>query len=108
MPRYGYRCPQCGPFDLMRPMAESGAPADCPGCGQPAARTISTPYVNLMSATRRKAHQINERSSAEPGVVNRAQLEEHCGRSVALSGAGRCCQHDHGRPGPPKGVSGQG
>ena len=108
MPRYSYRCPQCGPFDLMRPMAESSAPAGCPGCGRPAARMISAPYFNLMSATRRKAHQINERSSAEPGVVNRAQLEEHRRGSAALPEAGGGCRHDHGGPGPPKGVSGRG
>ena len=108
MPRYSYRCPQCGPFDLMRPMAESSAPGDCPGCGRPAAREISAPYFNLMSAARRRAHQINERSSAEPGVVNRTQLEEHRHNSVALPEAGGGCQHDHGRSGLRKGVSGRG
>ena len=31
MPRYEYRCRECGAtFELSRPMAESSTPADCP------------------------------------------------------------------------------
>ncbi|AXB48711.1 FmdB family zinc ribbon protein [Amycolatopsis albispora] len=32
MPTYAYRCRECTEtFELVRPMAESGAPAPCPG-----------------------------------------------------------------------------
>ncbi len=38
MPRYPYRCDVCGAaFERVRPMSESGAPADCPN-GHPGAR----------------------------------------------------------------------
>lgn len=45
MPTYTYACKACGPFELRRPMAESGLPAPCPVCAADAPRTVSAPYV---------------------------------------------------------------
>lgn len=30
---YPYRCPECGPFEVQKPMSESARPEPCPGCG---------------------------------------------------------------------------
>ena len=44
MPLYGYACVACElEFDRERPVAEAGAPAPCPVCGDPAPRMISSP-----------------------------------------------------------------
>ena len=40
MPTYDYRCPTCGDFSELRPIAHRDDPAVCPGCGQSAARAL--------------------------------------------------------------------
>lgn len=30
---YPYRCPKCGPFEVIKPMSEATTPAHCPECG---------------------------------------------------------------------------
>ncbi|MDT0451687.1 FmdB family zinc ribbon protein [Streptomyces hesseae] len=43
MPRYEYRCKSCGDtFELTRPMAESAAPATCPGGHTDTVKLLST------------------------------------------------------------------
>lgn len=68
MPVYEYLCEGCGrDFALMRPMAQSGQPQACPGCGGEAHRALlSAPAVAGMAAGQRRAHAINERSAHEP------------------------------------------
>ncbi len=34
MPIYCFRCPTCGPVELVRPMAQAGEPAACASCGK--------------------------------------------------------------------------
>ena len=46
MPTYSYRCVACGPFDLVRPMAEAGERAVCPACGGPGRRTFGAPALS--------------------------------------------------------------
>ncbi|MGE9693620.1 MULTISPECIES: FmdB family zinc ribbon protein [unclassified Streptomyces] len=46
MPRYEYRCRACGDtFELNRPMAESGAPANCPAGHADTVKLLSTVAV---------------------------------------------------------------
>jgi putative FmdB family regulatory protein len=75
MPLYEYWCDTCGEFRDWRPMSESGEPAPCPSCDQPAQRAISAPNVLAMDSNRRTAHARNERSAHEPQVMKRDQLE---------------------------------
>ena len=69
MPVYAFTCAGCGPFDLMRPMAESGAPATCPSCGTTAARVFTPPGLALLDAPIRRALNVEDRSAHEPDVV---------------------------------------
>lgn len=67
MPTYDYLCPQCGPFDALRSMAERDVPAACPACTRPAARAwLAAPRLADMPADRRHAMATNERASHEP------------------------------------------
>jgi putative FmdB family regulatory protein len=51
MPRYEYRCRECGAtFELTRPMAASGAPADCPDGHGDTVKLLSTVAVGRGSA----------------------------------------------------------
>jgi putative FmdB family regulatory protein len=46
MPRYDYRCRQCGDtFEVSRPMSASGAPATCPDGHQDTVKLLSTVAV---------------------------------------------------------------
>ncbi|MBT3155463.1 zinc ribbon domain-containing protein [Streptomyces sp. CHD11] len=51
MPRYEYRCRTCGDtFELSRPMAESSAPAACPGGHDDTVKLLSTVAVGGTAA----------------------------------------------------------
>ena len=42
MPIYEYWCPKCEKeFQLMRPLSESGASAQCPNCGAKSEKLVS-------------------------------------------------------------------
>jgi putative FmdB family regulatory protein len=45
MPLYDYRCVSCGDFREIRPMAESSKSRECPTCGAPSERVLSTPFL---------------------------------------------------------------
>ncbi|MFD6435453.1 zinc ribbon domain-containing protein [Streptomyces venezuelae] len=52
MPRYEYRCRSCGDtFELSRPMAESGAPADCPAGHADTVKLLSAVAVGGSSSS---------------------------------------------------------
>lgn len=70
MPIYSYTCGQCGPFDMLRPMAECRKPGNCPECGQPSRKRVTPPRLNLMPSARRAAHRVNEKSANQPRVVS--------------------------------------
>lgn len=69
MPTYSHRCPSCGPFDAVRPMAAADSPAACPGCGVPARRTFGAPALRATPAGVRAAVEAGERSAESPDVV---------------------------------------
>ena len=68
MPVYDYLCPECGPFEVSRPMAEYKLPHDCPACGFSSSRITSAPQLNIMPGSLRKAHARNEKSAHAPKV----------------------------------------
>ena len=78
MPSYDYQCPDCGEFTIHRPVADRNRPANCPGCLQPGTRVLSAPNLSLMPGTRRDAFARNEKSSHEPGVMNRHRCNSGC------------------------------
>jgi putative FmdB family regulatory protein len=69
MPLYAFTCVGCGPFELIRPMADAGAPARCPDCGIEARRVFTPPGLALLAAPLRRALDHEQRSAHEPGVV---------------------------------------
>ncbi|MBU7599294.1 zinc ribbon domain-containing protein [Streptomyces sp. P38-E01] len=51
MPRYEYRCRECAAvFELSRPMAESGAPANCPEGHEDTVKLLSAVAVGGSAA----------------------------------------------------------
>lgn len=76
MPVYEYLCEECGPFEEMRPMRESGLPAGCPTCSGAAARAILTAVATArMDASKRHAYATNERSQHSPKLASLHQGE---------------------------------
>lgn len=64
---YDYQCAECGPFSMIRPMAESAEAGSCPDCGEPAPRAfLSVPFVAGMDPARRNAFATNEKARHEP------------------------------------------
>jgi putative FmdB family regulatory protein len=86
MALYAFICAACGPFDLVRPMADASAPARCPACGAPGRRVFSPPRLRLLATPRRAALETEERSAHEPEVTTVKR--------------GRPMPHRHG-PAPP-------
>jgi putative FmdB family regulatory protein len=69
VPLYAYDCAGCGPFELVRPMAEAGAPVTCPACGALARRVFTPPGLSLLGRPVRRALDMEEKSAFEPDVV---------------------------------------
>jgi putative FmdB family regulatory protein len=83
---YAFDCADCGPFELVRPMAEAGSPGPCPRCGAAARRVFTPPAVALLARPVRRALDREEKSAHEPDVAARK--------------AGRPMPHRH-EPTPP-------
>jgi putative FmdB family regulatory protein len=66
---YVFICEDCGPFELLRPMAESAAPARCPSCGTTARRVFTPPGLALLAAPMRRALNEEDKSAHAPDVV---------------------------------------
>jgi putative FmdB family regulatory protein len=71
VPTYGYDCTDCGAFDLVRPMAEAGAPAPCPGCSEPGRRLFGGPSLRSLDAMLTRALDASARTAEAPSVVDR-------------------------------------
>jgi putative FmdB family regulatory protein len=69
MPTYGFRCPSCGEFDLVRPMSAAAASAACPGCGASAARRYGAPALRGQDPGLRRALDASAGSADAPEVV---------------------------------------
>jgi len=66
---YAFTCEGCGPFELLRPMAEAGAPAECPRCGTTARRVFTPPGLALLAAPMRRVLNEEDKSAHAPDVV---------------------------------------
>ncbi|GAB7522684.1 FmdB family zinc ribbon protein [Paraburkholderia sp. 2C] len=77
MPLYDYTCSNCGPFRLMRPMAQSDAPTACPACGRLSTKTVTAPFLADMAPQNRIACQRNEKSAHVPRVMSRGEFDLH-------------------------------
>jgi putative FmdB family regulatory protein len=66
---YAFTCEDCGPFELLRPMTEAGAPASCPRCGATARRVFTPPGLALLAAPMRRVLDEEDKSAHEPDVV---------------------------------------
>jgi len=71
MPLYEYSCVNCGPFSDFQTMNRWADPTDCPDCGDPSDRSLSSPQIANMDSHTRIAHQRNEKSADQPLVVNK-------------------------------------
>jgi putative FmdB family regulatory protein len=69
VPVYAFICESCGPFELLRPMSESGAAAACPCCGAEARRVFTPPGLALLGGPVRRVLDAEEKSAHEPDVV---------------------------------------
>jgi putative FmdB family regulatory protein len=70
MPTYGFDCAGCGPFDLVRPMAQAGDPASCPTCGEQGRRSYAAPALRSLDPALRGALGASARSADAPEVVH--------------------------------------
>lgn len=69
MPTYSFRCPDCGPFDLVRPMSQARAADTCPRCGASARRNYGAPALRAMEPGVRRAFDAAAQSADAPAVV---------------------------------------
>jgi putative FmdB family regulatory protein len=81
MPVYVFACPECGPFELARPMAEAGSRVRCPACERQARRVFTPPRLARLAAPVRRALEAEEASAHEPRVVT-----EKRGRPLSAPG----------------------
>jgi putative FmdB family regulatory protein len=63
---YEYACPDHGVTSAFRAIAARDQPMACPACGGSAARVVSAPRLQVMSAVNRSAWERNEKSAHEP------------------------------------------
>ena len=69
MPLYVFACPECGSFELARPMAEASSRTCCPTCEREARRVFTPPRLARLAAPVRRALETEEASAHEPRVV---------------------------------------
>lgn len=80
MPTYDYQCKSCGPFEVMRRIADRNKAAACPQCGSSTDRIlISAPSLADMSSEIRIAMATNEKASHEPTSSSSIRHPKGCG-----------------------------
>ncbi|WP_150679995.1 FmdB family zinc ribbon protein [Pandoraea pneumonica] len=94
MPIYDFECGDCGPFVVMRRIADRDAPCHCPDCGSEGTRVITAPSLALMGNASRTAHATNERAANAPRQSGDGPSRSHrpgcqccAGGKVSLAGA---------------------
>jgi putative FmdB family regulatory protein len=97
MPLYDYACEDCGDFRALRPISERDRPLECPECGEPAARVLTAPQLNLMASANRIANARNEKSAHEPAVVQRVSGTERHAHAPGKHKHDKHCNHSHGK-----------
>lgn len=69
MPLYVFACPECGSFEVARPMAEASSRTCCPTCQGEARRVFTPPRLSRLATPVRRALETEEASAHEPRVV---------------------------------------
>ena len=69
MPLYVFACPECGSFEVARPMSEASSRTWCPTCQGEARRVFTPPRLARLVAPMRRALETEEASAHEPRVV---------------------------------------
>ncbi|QBC30169.1 MULTISPECIES: FmdB family zinc ribbon protein [Pandoraea] len=94
MPIYDFECAACGPFAVMRRMADRDTPCHCPDCGGEGTRVMTAPSLALMGGASRAAHATNERAAHAPRHSGDGPSSRHrpgcsccAGGKVSLAGA---------------------
>jgi putative FmdB family regulatory protein len=68
---YAYRCADCGPFEVARPIGTAEAAGCCPRCGGPARRVYTPPLLRGTPSAVSGMRDAADRSADQPTVVNR-------------------------------------
>jgi putative FmdB family regulatory protein len=92
MPRYEFRCENCGSFECWRPLDQAGIPMICPRCQAVARRVYTAPGLVKTPPALAKAMYRAVKSAHEPEIVSRprpVREEEKPSRAV---------YQPHGRP----------
>ncbi|MDR7300520.1 FmdB family zinc ribbon protein [Haloactinomyces albus] len=69
MPTYLYRCRDCGPFDVTRPLGTARTSETCPECAHSARRAFTAPRLAHAAGPLTRAHEQTLRSADEPDIV---------------------------------------
>lgn len=106
MPIYDFECADCGPFVVMRRIADRDAACHCPDCGNEGTRVVTAPSLALMGSASRAAHATNERAANAPRQSRDGPARHHrpgcgccSGAKVTLAGAGKDAPGGLKRPG---------
>lgn len=70
MPIYEYRCPDCGPFESVHPMASVPRSEPCPVCSGESRKVFTAVGLSRTNSARAKAIGATEKSAHEPDVVS--------------------------------------
>jgi putative FmdB family regulatory protein len=71
VPTYGYRCDECGPFEVRHTLREPTRTVErCPRCAEAAGRVFGAPALRGMAPSVRRALDVHERSAHQPSVVS--------------------------------------
>lgn len=89
MPTYEYECADCGPFDMLRPVAQRDDELNCPRCNRPSRRVIvSAPRLAALNGRALLAHITNERAMHAPMTPGEYRAYRHPQGCRCCSGSG--------------------
>ena len=71
MPLYEFRCPECGPFERHRAMAQASTPVPCPTCSGPAPRVYTPLRALIGRGSGAGADRLDRAVSGEPVITGR-------------------------------------
>jgi putative FmdB family regulatory protein len=69
MATYQYRCPDCGSFEVARPIGQALPEEACTACGHESRRVFSVPMLSRTPHGLARAVRAQEASAHEPRVV---------------------------------------
>lgn len=69
MARYQYHCPNCGAFEVTRPIGRASHDEACATCGRASRRVFTAPMLTRTPAGLTRALRTSEASAHAPRVV---------------------------------------